>query len=30
MMEVIFLYEDKNILIQCNKNEKMKDIFNKF
>ena len=30
MMEVIFLYEGKNIIIQCNKKEKMKDIINKF
>ena len=30
MTEVIFLFEGKNILIQCNKNEKLKDIINKF
>ena len=30
MSEIIFLYEGQNIIIQCKKNEKMKDIFNKF
>jgi len=30
MAEIIFLYEGQNIKIQCYKNEKMKDIFNKF
>ena len=30
MAEIIFLYEGQNIKVQCNKNEKMKDIFNKF
>ena len=26
MKEIIFIYEGQNIKIQCNKNEKMKDI----
>ena len=30
MMEVIFYYEGNNISIQCNKNEKKKDIIEKF
>ena len=29
MIEIKFSYEGKSIPIQCNKNEKMKDIFNK-
>ena len=27
MAEIIFVYEGQNIKVQCNKNEKMKDIF---
>ena len=30
MAEIIFLYEGQYIKVQCNKNEKMKDIINKF
>ena len=30
MAEIIFLYEGQNIKVQYNKNENMKDIFNKF
>ena len=30
MAEIIFIYEGQYIKVQCNKNEKMKDIFNKF
>ena len=30
MAEVIFSYEEKNITIQCNLNDKMKDIINEF
>jgi len=29
MIEIKFIYEGRNIPMQCNKNEKMKDIFNK-
>ena len=30
MIEIKFLYKERIIPIQCNKNEKMKDIFNRF
>ena len=30
MAEVIFIYEGTNFTIQCNENDKMKDIINKF
>ena len=30
MAEIIFIYEGINIKVQCNKNQKMKEIFTKF
>ena len=30
MTEIIFIYDNKPIIIQCNKNESMKEIFQKF
>jgi hypothetical protein len=30
MIEVLFIYEGQNIIIQCNIDDKMKDIINKF
>ena len=30
MAQVIFIYNSNNIAIQCNKTDKMKDIFNRF
>ena len=29
MIEIKFIYKGRNIPIQCNKNEKLKDIFTK-
>ena len=30
MIEIKFIYKGRNIPIQCNKNDLLKDIFNKF